>query len=246
MKKLARIILAITLVVLGTSAWPFADGFEAHALEPKDIKAISIDAAPPIPVQNVRVDAAGLLTAVKVGPPIPPVPVCKPLPSWMVVHRLPWNKVFTGKDWPLTTSTQMPIGSYTLRSGSGVYKQGKPITDQVITSPFTLDDKPHKLDWVGAQPVETIGYNPGQRANSVTVTISTCPGDVYAACKATAASGAMFYGKGVKGACGAFQPGQQLWATWHFMTPTLDRGLNTCQPQNASAGVKCDGNFGSR
>ena len=239
----SRIGLAVALVLFGTSAWPFADGFEANA---QAIKAISIDKATPVPVKDVQIDTAGLLTATSVGPPVPPVPVCKDPPAGVTVHRMQWDKVFVGKQFPNSPSWPQPIGSFSLRSGSGAFKQGKPIAGQAITSPLVLDDKPHNLSWVHAQPVDFAGYNPGQVAQSVTVSVSACPGDLYASCTATAFSGALYYGKGVKGACGAFQPGQQLWVTWHFMPSNLDPKKNTCQPLNASGGVKCDANFGSR
>ena len=242
----ARIALACCLVLFGSAASPFSDGFEANALEPSDIKAISIDAATPIPVQNVKVDAAGLLTAVKVGPPVPPQPVCKPLPAGVRVHRLPWERIFVGQRWPNPTSWSQPIGSFTLRSGNGQWRQGKPITGQVITSPFVLDNADHQLDWRNAQPVDYgAGYNPAQGANSITVAISPCPGDLYAACKNTAKTSRVNYGPTVAGAC-RFAPGTALWATWHFLPPNLDPKANTCMPQNASGGVKCDANFGSR
>lgn len=246
-KTFLKPLAACSLVFFGSAvALPFEDGFEANALEPKDIKSISIDNAIPVMVKDVAVNANGLLTAKKDTGPTPPVPVCKMPPAGTVVNRMTWDKVFTGKEWPLGTSQVQPIGSFTLRSGSGQFKQGKPIAGQIITAPFTLDDKPHKLGWVGAQPVETIGYNPGQGALSVTVSISACPGDLYAACTASVRSGGLFYGKGVSGACGAFQPGQALWATWHYLPSNLDPKVNTCQPQNASGGVKCDSNFDSR
>lgn len=244
MKKTCRILISVALVLFGTSAFPFEDGFEAHALEPDDINAISIDKALPVPVENVAVDRNGLLTATKVGPPIPPEPVCKPVPAGVTIHKLPWSRLFGGKDWPNTTSWLQPIGSFTLRSGSGMYKQGKPIAGQVQTSEFVMDNRTHKLDWVGAQPVDFAGYNPAQGANAVTVAVSECPGDLYAACKVTARESRLNYGPTAAGAC-KFQPGQRLWATWHYMPANLDPKANTCQPQNPSGGVRCDSNFGS-
>lgn len=244
MKALARCVLFAALILFGTAAWPFSDGFEANAFDPSDIKSISIDAATPIPVKDVAISPAGLLTAKRDAGPTPPVPVCKPVPAGITVHRMQWAQIFGGHAWPGSPSWQQPIGSFSLRSGSGMYKQGKPIAGQVLTSGFVMDNKTHKLDWVHAQPVDFAGYNPGQVALSVTVAVSECPGDLYAACKVTAKSSRLNYGPTAAGAC-KFQPGQTLYATWHYLPPNLDPKVNTCMPQNPSGGVKCDSNFGS-
>lgn len=243
MKTTTRIILAAALVLFGTAALPFEDGFEARALEPRDIKAISIDAAPAIPVQDVKVDAAGLLTAVKVGPPIPPippVPVCKPLPSGFVVVEKPWSTL-VGATYPNSPSWLQPIGSWTERTSSS--RGGKPAAGKVYTASFVADTGMHKIKWLGAQAVPAAGYGMPQAANEVYVAISPCRGDVQAACSNRARESSLFYGIRANVPACAVTPGQKYWISVGYFPRNLDPTTNTCLPANQSGGVLCDANF---
>lgn len=240
MKTATRILLAAALVLFGNAAWPFADGFEAHALEPSSIKAISIDAAPAIPVQNVKVDAAGLLTAVKVGPPIPPVPSCKPTPAGFTVIEKPWSTL-VGATYPNSPSWLQPIGSWTERTSS--QRGGKPAAGKLYTAKFTADTGLHKVDWLGAQAVYAAGYLSPQSASEVYVAVSPCRGDAQSACSTRARSSALFYGTRANVAACVVTPGQTYYLTVGFFPASLDPKANTCAPRNPSSGVLCDANF---
>lgn len=256
MKHATRILIAAALVLFGTAAWPFADGFEASALEPSDIKAISIDAAPAVSVQNVKVDTAGLLTAVKVGPPVPPIPVCRAIPAgWTPLtknnRKLTWPAVFYEAEWPGPWQPLAPVGSWTDGGQRTPYKAGPDILRRYLSIPFVLKDGAvHEIAVNGSQPIQPIrNYPGGQDANSTQIAISKCPGDVLAyknwrsECAATGALPRLTYGAAVPGPCG-FKQGDQLYLTIHFTD--ADTNVTTCNPRNNSGGKKCDANFKSK
>lgn len=234
----------LTGLLFSSSVFPFfKDSFEAHALEPKDIKSISIDAAPAVPVKNVKVDSAGLLTAQKVTapvPPIPPTPACKPLPSGFVVIEKPWSTL-VGGTYPFSPAWLQPIGSWTERNSAS--SGGKPAAGKLYVSRFTADAGLHKIKWLGAQSVRDARYGMPQAADQVYVAISPCRGDVQAACSNRAAESSLFYGVRANVPACVVTPGQTYWLSVGFFPRNLDPVTNTCLPANQSGGVLCDANF---
>ena len=184
--------------------------------------------------------ANGFESGVPGGPP-----PCPPIPQGFRVAQKTWGQVGYGYEWPQFPSFLVPIGSWTLRTGS-TGTSSKPIAGVLITSPIVMDGGTHKLDWVGAQPIPAAGYGLAQAALRLTVIVSECRADITAPCQATARSGALFYGRNAAQPECRFNPATPLWITWHFAQPDFDPRTNTCDPRNPSLGVKCDGNFGSR
>lgn len=218
----------------------FADGFEARALEPADIKSISIDKALPVQVDGVAVDRNGLLTASTSKPPVPPQPVCKPIPTGYKVFERTWEQM-VGAKYPSGPSWQQPIGSFTSRSTFD--KGGLPAAGRINTASFVADGGLHKIGWLGAQAVNAAGYGQPQSAAAMFVSISPCRGDVYSACSGRARSGSLFYGVRADNPACVVTPGQTYWLTVGGIPPSLDPKANTCAVLNASGGVLCDGNF---
>lgn len=257
MKTTTRIILAVALILFGSAAWPFSDGFEAHALNPVDIKAISIDKALPVLVKDVKLDANGLLTATTDKPPVPPIPPgpCDARPAgWTYLtgsdnRALTWDKTF-GFPFDRTPSYLTPVGSVSGRSRPG--DSGKPITGKIIAWPVTVLAKNTTLSIAGSQPVPQWQYGGGQGAKNIVVTVTQCKGDI--AIKATTC-GAMLgsefkltFGPTAAVKACRFATGTQVYVNTAFPDPfdPLNPAKNGCDPNNNSGGVKCDRNFSAR
>lgn len=261
-----KTILAAMLVLFGTSAFQFEDGFEAHALEPSDIKAISIDAAAPVPVQNVKVDAAGLLTAVKVGPPVPPpVTSCPTVPAGYTELLTTWATAFYGKPYSQRPTFLAPVGAYTFRT-SQTSTRGPAMGSRYLVIPFVAGvDEGVTLRLYGAQPITDAGrdstfrngYNPARPASSVFLSVSPCKGDIrpqnrlspdpwLAKCRTPAGLTEGTFGwssrKPAPAAACPLEPGQTYYLHVMFSDPAKAPGVATCK--SAADNGRCEINIG--
>lgn len=249
--------MACCLVLFGSAASPFSDGFEANALEPSDIKAISIDAATPIPVQNVKVDAAGLLTAVRVGPPVPPIPVCPEPTHGLAGSIMDWPTMFYGSA-PLTSPTWLaPVGAYTLRNNS-VATRGPSMVNRYLATTFVAEANQNvTLRLYGAQPIPEAGrssqfrngYNPARPASSYLIVVSPCKGDLrpqdrtspdpwLSKCRVRMSEGAFGWStvKPAPAASCPLEAGQTYYLSFLFS----DGGVSTCK--NPADNGRCEVN----
>ena len=175
------------------------------------------------------------------GGPIPPV--CWPAPQGFTVYQRTWGQVWYNRAWPLSPSFLTPIGSWTMRSGSGVFRYGRPAAGLVLTVPILTDAATNKLSWVGAQPIPGAGYGTAQAAERITVNVSECKGDLYAKCSYSARSAQLFYGPNAADPKCRFPAFSNLFVTWHLAQADLNPMTNTCDTRNPSLGIRCDANF---
>lgn len=176
------------------------------------------------------------------GESTPPVPACN-IPDGFKVRKVPWTGMWYGAVWPHSTSHLAPIGSFTMRTNFTPY--GALAAGLILTTPFVADTAMHRISWVGVQPIPAARYGVPNGAFAVTVSISECPGDLFAACTATLRSGSLFYGPGAAVSTCRTVPGKKYYLTIHHTVPS-DPKKNTCLPTNPSKGVRCDSNFSAR
>lgn len=269
MKNTTRVMVAVVLILFGSAAWPFSDGFEAHAA-PKCTPAITLDlkdGLKPVLLKGEVCIEAGKATApcqadalgvckreASPLPPIPPGP-CDARPAgWTYLtgsdnRALTWDKTFTFP-FDRTPSYLTPVGSVSGRSRP--YDSGKPITGKIIAWPVTILAKNTTLSIAGSQPVPQWQYGGGQGAKNIVVTVTQCKGDI--AVKATTCGG-MFgsefrltFGPTAAGKACKFAAGTPVWINAAFPDPLdpLNPAKNGCDPNNNSGGVKCDRNFSAR
>jgi hypothetical protein len=174
----------------------------------------------------------------------PGQPPCPEVPLGMRVAEFTWAGIWYGKEWPEGNSFLTPIGSWTLRRGSPARPQ--PIAGVIITTPIVMDGLPHKLGWVGAQPIPAAGYGLAYAADAMTVTVSRCRADIAAECGGTASGGNVFYGPGVAVKACRFPAGTPLWVSWTAWDFGLTPLGTTCSDKYPALGVRCDANFESR
>ena len=173
----------------------------------------------------------------------PPGPFCQPVPSGFTVYQKTWLQLFYDRPWPTSPSFLTPVGSFSLRSGNGAFRYGRPAAGIVITTNFTTNAFMNKVAWVGAQPIPQANYNTAQAALKLTVSVSPCRADLYAACSYDVRAGNLFYGPTAADPKCRFDAFSNLWMTWHLSPEELNPLLNTCDTRNPSLGIRCDANF---
>jgi hypothetical protein len=248
MKNTTRIALASLLVLFGTSALPFEDGFEASASTcwggVKVVDALN-DTQTAVLVKpgalvcldgttakfDCVLDASGACK--RESAPVPPTtPTCR-VPDGFKVTEKTWAQMFYGATAPSSPSYLAPVGSFTLRNSMS--KQGLPVAGKILTTSFVADAKAHNIRWLQVQPIPAAGYGWPNPARTATVTISQCRGDVFAACQATAREGRLYYGPTAAIAECRVTAGVKYWLSVHFSPPGFDPNANTCM-----AGALCD------
>lgn len=162
------------------------------------------------------------------------------------VYQFTWEWVFFGAKWPNGISTNVPIGSYTMRTGFSTQRYGLPAAGRVITVPFEADSQNHRISWAGAQGIGQVGYLTPQRALFTSVTISEHRADMYSPCQASSPSALLFYGPTVALPECRTVVGRTYWLTVHHVPPDFSPAGNSCLHRNPSGGVRCDGNFNAR
>ena len=248
MKQTIRILLCVALVLFGTSAFPFEDGFEAHALEPADIKAISIDKALPVAVKDVAVDGNGLLTATTDKPPIPPPDPTSALPPgyrYMKGKIWKWEDVFYGARMWCGPSFLSPVGSRTAALPKP-YVSGDPIAPNVITVKFIAPPFFVDIGTNQSQSIPSANYS-AMPANYWMLSVTRRPGDIALAagsCGSVGSNPNVRIGPNAAGGC-KFTPGETLYlnTTSPDIADRLNPAKNGCQKDNPSGGTKCDRNF---
>lgn len=206
MKSTTRIILAALLVLFGTSALPFEDGFEAQAA-PKCTPAATLDlkdGLKPVLLKGEVCIEAGKATAPcerdalgvckREASPLPPnppttgIPACTfpgiaghPLvqPAGFKGYRKQWSDIQIGRDFPNGNAYLTPVGSYTLKALSPSTK-GPSMAGKYIAVEFVAKAGQFPLlSWVNAQRQGQVPDYPVPRnAASMFVSISPCAGDL--------------------------------------------------------------------
>jgi len=203
MKHSTRILLAALLVLAGTSALPFEDGFEAHASTCIAPTKIDLgDGLRPVllkPSTLSCVDGATLKTQCVMDgvmckreaaplPPQPGIPACtypgiagNPYvqPAGFVGHPVPWSQLMLGAPFPYGNSYLAPVGSYTLRA-LNVARLGPSMAGRYMATPFVAEQGgAYLVSWVAVQrQSEVPGYPVPRNAASMFVSISPCAGDL--------------------------------------------------------------------
>lgn len=268
MKTTTRIALAAVLVLFGSAAWPFADGFEARAacqpattLDLGDgLKPVLLVAGSSVCVDAAKATAKCQRDAIGVCkreasplPPVPPPPACPQLPAGYSYlndgdnRALTYKSIAFGATYPAGPTFLAPVGSFSSRSRFN--RSGQDIAGKVISVPVTMTAANRTIQWLEAQPVSAASYNPGMVATSVTVVVDRCKGviayDRYKHCGAREYSGSLVYGPTASDPKCRFPAGTPLYITVSFPDPAvpLDPSKNSCSPRNQSSGKKCDANF---
>ena len=254
-KHTSRILVAAALVLFGTSALPFEDGFEAQAstcwsgVEKVDAlndtqgavlvshgSMVCLDGA--TAKFDCQPDALGICKReTPPVPPDPPQPTCK-VPPGFTVQEYTWeHMVGYGNSYPNGPSFLAPVGAFTTRTSFA--RQGLPVAGKIYTAKFVADAKAHNFKWLAAQAVPAAGYYTPNVAASATLTVSDCRGDVYTACKASGFESSLFYSPNALIPACRVTPGKTYYVSVHFAPPSLSATANTCKDGND----KCDINL---
>lgn len=205
MKHTIRNFLCAALVLFGTSAFPFEDGFEAQAstcwsgVEKVDAlndtqgavlvspgSMVCLDGA--TAKFNCQPDSLGICkreTPTTPPPVTPPPSACPPLPHTYTGVYVPWADLFYGATFPAGPSHLSPIGSFTHRQQDRT-NRGPSMARRYLYTEFVQPaNKTFGLSWLQAQPVSSAGQNRdwpygygSARTGVPIVTISECKGDL--------------------------------------------------------------------
>lgn len=231
MKPTIRILFAVCIVLLGTSAFSFSDGFEARAstcwtgVKTVDATNDTQTAILVKPGALVCLDGAAakfecvldpLGLCKREGPPVPPqpgIPACNVQgiadgrtyvqPAGFTGHMVTWAQLLSGATFPNGKPYLSPTGSYTLRSLSPSTQGPTLMGRWFATEIVPQSGKNYMLSWVQAQrQVSVPGYNPARGAHNVFISISRCAGDLRPGSRSSTDPSLRW--------CRAFSPSSQL------------------------------------